>query len=99
MDESSQVLRELAELRETVRELTGRLFALEQESKSAGFRTAEAAPPVTSNPASLHAIPQPLPVPPLRTVNTGAASPPAGSTPAPARPTGASALPVQGNLE
>jgi uncharacterized membrane protein len=98
MDESAQVLRELAELREAVRELAGRLFVLEQERNAASLPAAEAAPPGKTNPASPQDALQSLPSR-QGTVNRGATSPPAESAPAPAKPIGLRARPLQPDLE
>lgn len=50
MDESSQILRELAELRNAVRELTGRVFALEQGPTAPSLSKSAVAPPVAATP-------------------------------------------------
>jgi len=87
MDESSQVLRELAELREAVRELTRRLFVLEQERSVASFQKAVAVPP-PANPLSSEGVLEPL-----------SASPPSGSPPTASRSAAANPRPAQPDLE
>jgi uncharacterized membrane protein len=66
MEESSQILRELAELREAVRELTGRVFALEQGRTVTTLANAETALPLATKPSSPQGLWEPLsaPIPP-----------------------------------
>src|SRR5277367_6825694 len=88
MDESSQILRELAELRAAVRELTVRVFALEQQSARSLSKPADAAP-AAADPPRPQAVWQPLsaPLPPRL------AGPPTASAAIPQKPPRPAAVP------